>query len=904
MKTKCLSLFTCLVMIFSLVVFVPIDVGIEANAAVTLKSSTIRDYVLKKVGNSYPNGYCLKFVEESYQNLGAYRAYHCCAYKSGSTYIKSSSSTNIPVGATVYFGNCGGGPCRSCGASYFGHVGIYVGDGQFVHATGGKVQKSSLSSWSNKYRGWGCCGGFNLVPEDECNCSTSYAGQYTVTTSQYPLTMRSGHSTSSSQITTIPKGTTVTVSKANGTWAHVTYNGKSGLCSMQYLTKKQGDKPIYKSISVSKSLYTINENVVINIDATNYQKLTIGIDKEGKGRVVTKDIGNSYSFSAKDLGVGSYSAYVTVSNSNGYVDTNRVYFTIVEPVNLGNEFSAIVLNTKCWKPIQNTNSNNRITLTTEKRENYDKTLWKFKRNSNGSYTIQSYYDGQLLDSEGFSDVNGGAVISCVANGGTNQQWYIYNCKNGYSLKPVYAQRVLDLTNYDTNDGAKINLWDANSSDAQVFSIYKMDGNRDKLDYKISASKTTCNINEKVNVTIGGGINYVYNYKFYIVAPDGKETVVDNKCNLTYSFSANKTGKYVVYAEIKNPLYTQKGSKTSRCVTIEVKCNHNYGSWTTSKNATCTTDGTQVRKCSVCGNTETQTIKAFGHKYDGGKITTNATCVADGVKTFTCTTCKATKTEKVAKTGHKYTESVVAPTCTTDGYTLHTCSNCKDSYKDNTVKAVGHKYDEGKITTPATCTQDGVKTFTCTTCKATKTETVAKLGHSYTETVIKPTCLEKGYTNHVCSVCGDSYKDSETDIIPHDYEEKETPATCLENGEKKFVCKNCGDTKTEEIPAIGHEFEDTVVKPTKSSDGYTSHKCLFCDYEYRDNFTPYVEPDALMGDVNGDGRITTLDALDILKHIVGLSTLDENQLISADLTGDGNITSSDALQILMIVVGLT
>lgn len=136
--------------------------GESVQAAVQLDSQTIVDYVNGRVGEYYPNGYCLSFVEECYQNLGTYRPYNCCAYKSGSNYIVSTRSDNIPKGATVYFGKCGGGPCGACGAAYFGHVGIYIGNGYFVHATGGSVQCTLLASWSSKYRGWGHCGNFTL----------------------------------------------------------------------------------------------------------------------------------------------------------------------------------------------------------------------------------------------------------------------------------------------------------------------------------------------------------------------------------------------------------------------------------------------------------------------------------------------------------------------------------------------------------------------------------------------------------------------------------------------------------------------------------------------------------------------------------------------------------------------
>ena len=74
-----------------------------------------------------------------------------------------------------------------------------------------------------------------------CNCSTSYAGTYTVNTSQYPLTMRSGHGTGYSAVTTIPKGTEVTVTKGDGTWAHVEWNGYSGYCALEYLVRKSNN---------------------------------------------------------------------------------------------------------------------------------------------------------------------------------------------------------------------------------------------------------------------------------------------------------------------------------------------------------------------------------------------------------------------------------------------------------------------------------------------------------------------------------------------------------------------------------------------------------------------------------------------------------------------------------------
>ena len=73
------------------------------------------------------------------------------------------------------------------------------------------------------------------TPTSGCSCTTAYAGTYVVTTSSANLNIRSTHSESGSVIGSIPKGTQVSVSMADGNWAHVTYNGVSGYVSMAYL---------------------------------------------------------------------------------------------------------------------------------------------------------------------------------------------------------------------------------------------------------------------------------------------------------------------------------------------------------------------------------------------------------------------------------------------------------------------------------------------------------------------------------------------------------------------------------------------------------------------------------------------------------------------------------------------
>ena len=154
--------------------------------------------------------------------------------------------------------------------------------------------------------------------------------------------------------------------------------------------------------------------------------------------------------------------------------------------------------------------------------------------------------------------------------------------------------------------------------------------------------------------------------------------------------------------------------------------------------------------------------------------------------------------------HYYTATVTAPTCTTKGYTTHTCA-CGNSYVDTYTDALGHAWDNGKVTKQPTEAETGVKTFTCTRCGETKTEIIPKLTHehSYKAVVTAPTCTEKGYTTYTCA-CGDSYVDSYVLPLGHDWGSgkvtKEPTAT--ENGIKTYICARCGETKTEVIPAGG------------------------------------------------------------------------------------------------------
>lgn len=61
----------------------------------------------------------------------------------------------------------------------------------------------------------------------------------------------------------------------------------------------------------------------------------------------------------------------------------------------------------------------------------------------------------------------------------------------------------------------------------------------------------------------------------------------------------------------------------------------------------------------------------------------------------------------------------------------------------------------------------------------------------------------------------------------------------------------------------------------------------------------------LGDVNEDGMINVLDAMDVIYHIVGTKTLNETQMLAANVLrggSDDTINVKDAMQIIYYIVG--
>ena len=334
---------------------------------------------------------------------------------------------------------------------------------------------------------------------------------------------------------------------------------------------------------------------------------------------------------------------------------------------------------------------------------------------------------------------------------------------------------------------------------------------------------------------------------------------NNKFKWKFEQTNAKVEHYLKITAVNN----SGSSTTTKYFTILAACDsgHTYGSWTTIKSATCASEGSEKRICSVCGNSETRTISA---------------------------------------TGHLYNSKIIPPTNSEKGYTLHTCSKCGSSYKGNFTDTLVFEFIASESSVNINIDKNEKKSITfsyknvppsveyvnvqiehgdnpvvnlewgqwenhaislyfsgyCTgtenvTVKlydagtkevlATKTikVTVSECNHSFDSwSIIKePTCTDAGIKSRKCTICGKTETES-ISATGHSWSEWKTvkDATCTENGEMTRKCSVCHAEEGVPIISTMHKYESTTIVPTYTENGYTLHKCSVCGDSYKDNYT--------------------------------------------------------------------
>jgi len=161
----------------------------------------------------------------------------------------------------------------------------------------------------------------------------------------------------------------------------------------------------------------------------------------------------------------------TVNWYTGAVDPLSFSYTHTNPVvtyeNLGDDFYARIRYPATGHPISNVNNNVQLGGTGTLEE-----IWRFVRDSNGSYKIISVLDGQYMSVQGNSTENFANICCSPDNGGqANQRFYIQRSNSGYSIVAANSLKVLDVYNGANSVwGENVQLYSSLGTVDQVFNI--------------------------------------------------------------------------------------------------------------------------------------------------------------------------------------------------------------------------------------------------------------------------------------------------------------------------------------------------------------------------------------------------------------------------------------------------
>ena len=643
-------------------------------------------------------------------------------------------------------------------------------------------------------------------------------------------------------------------------------NDSGYTCSNTVKFTIEKGNPVPSSTTVSASAgtnYTPTSISWLKMANTNEYDVKIWRGTAQKGEAYKILWGEKGTSCLVDLPAGYYEAYV--DSRNDYecsMSANIVKFTVTDGnyLDIGDDFYASLLIYKNWLNVTNENGS----ITVQKSENASaRQIWFFDRQSDGSYTIKNCADGSYLDS---CSPNGGLAQSKKYSGSNTQKWYIFGRWSGeYYFKPKSVNIVLDVKGNITT-GDKVQVCGLNYRDSQKFAIYKLDSyilpskiNLNSGSATIEAG-TTKSLTATILPTNSTNKTIIWSTSDASIATVSGGTVTGKKAG-TVTITAKTTNGLTANAQIK------------------VVSGHKFGNWTTTKSATCTESGTQIRKCETCGATESKslsakdhtevvdkaipatcttdgktegshcsvcgavikaqdTINATGHKFGNWTTTKSATCTESGTQIRKCETCGATESKSLSAKDHtEVVDKAIPATCTTDGKTEGShCSVCGAVIKaQDTINATGHKFGNWTTTKSATCTESGTQIRKCETCGATESKSLSAKDHTeVVDKAIPATCTTDGKTegSH-CSVCGAVIKAQDTiNATGHKFGNWTTTksATCTESGTQIRKCETCGATESKSLSAKDHtEVVDKAITATCTTDGKTdgSH-CSVCN----------------------------------------------------------------------------
>ena len=398
-----------------------------------------------------------------------------------------------------------------------------------------------------------------------------------------------------------------------------------------------------------------------------------------------------------------------------------------------------------------------------------------------------------------------------------------------------------------------------------------------------------------------------------------------KCGITHLVETEKYSHKLV-GSVKNTEDAEYHYQRCDVCDNLVPAEHTFVDVEVTKVATCKEVGSKKVKCSACGYETTKEIEKVAHtctyvitdtdhkamctvcaedvsgahdfgEAGTGTVKTAPKCDAEGVEVRKCAKCTATKEFPIPSV-HKLPAKATSVDDDTHKYTC-AIETCGHEFSNDELakfeKTTAHKFVV-VVGEKSKCDDSIALTVTCEDCnyklEAKATQHDFDKIEKYDENSHKQTCKNEG-----CNL---------TVTAPHNWEDvKELEAaTCGKVGSKEVKCKDCGETATVEIPKLTeHTWGDWVVtkQPGILLKGEETRTCNVCGEKETRKIDEIEEK---VGDVNGDGKVSAVDARLILQHVAKTRELSAAELARADIVGNGDgVKATDARKVLQIVAGL-
>lgn len=152
---------------------------------------------------------------------------------------------------------------------------------------------------------------------------------------------------------------------------------------------------------------------------------------------------------------------------------------------------------------------------------------------------------------------------------------------------------------------------------------------------------------------------------------GSRHKVCSHCGDVVTETLDALGHDIIHHDAKAPTCTESGydayDTCSRCgysTYHEIPAlGHDEGRWTVVRDADCTHDGLEERRCTRCGELlESRTVGAKGHSYGDWIVDRDPTTSSEGLKSRTCSICGDTETVVIPKLQKKNNVGVIAGGC--------------------------------------------------------------------------------------------------------------------------------------------------------------------------------------------------------------------------------------------------